>query len=131
MYIPLVILTFAFLAGRALAQTQSQIQGCANTIQMISYQDPVSYDVKDNTHYFNATWTYGATACTSPARVPVTKITLRNDDAGILTTCDLHQFDSTGILYSQCSTTLGSMAVVSQEYPDSLCAFFPCMVGYR
>lgn len=110
------------LASRATAQTHAQIQTCSQSLDQSNYMSPVTYSTLDDTYHYNATWTYSVSACTSPTRVPINRIFLTNSDAGVSVTCDLHQFDSTGVFNSLCQTeTLGAMARISQQYPDSYC----------
>ncbi|WWC61516.1 uncharacterized protein I303_104100 [Kwoniella dejecticola CBS 10117] len=91
------------------AQTRAQIQACAVSIELISYEANPVWSTDDTTHFYNSTYTYDATSCTSPSKVPVNKIYLM-DANGATYSCPAPAFDSTGSLYSQCSQTLGSIA---------------------
>jgi hypothetical protein len=111
-YILLLVCSFLNLAR---AQTQSQIQSCGNSINMISYDSYPSMSTTDTTHYYNATYTYSVSACTTPKKVPVTKINLIDYNNNIIYSCTLTQFDTTGSLYTQCQRTLGEMATTAQQ----------------
>ncbi|WVR04893.1 hypothetical protein IAU60_001905 [Kwoniella sp. DSM 27419] len=112
------------LAGVAFAQTQSQIQSCANTIQLQNYVPTVSWSTDDALHYFNATFFYNPTLCLTPARVPVNRIYLLDINGGLSYNCPKPPFDTVGWLHTQCTQTLGSIATAAKGGSD-LCKCKP------
>lgn len=78
--------TFALLATGAYAQTQAQIQACANTIKTVNYETYPTYSTAD-TSLYNITYSYDASLCTNPS-TPVNRILLVDQDSGIQTRCD-------------------------------------------
>lgn len=78
---------FALLATGAYAQTQKQIEACANSIKTVSYETYPTYSTSDTTPY-SITYSYNVTACTATG-VPVNKIYLADTDAGYQYPCTL------------------------------------------
>ncbi|WWC69810.1 uncharacterized protein I206_103753 [Kwoniella pini CBS 10737] len=104
----------SLVTGVAQAQTQAQIQACANSLALTSYEANPTWSTQDSTHYFNATYSYNPALCTSPRQVPVTRIYLA-DLSGPTYNCPKPPFDSSGVLYTQCTQTLGSIAQAAKD----------------
>ncbi|OCF42826.1 hypothetical protein I317_03303 [Kwoniella heveanensis CBS 569] len=96
------------------AQTQAQIQACANSIRLTSYEAEPTWSTQDNTHHFNATYTYSPSDCLTPKEVPITRIYLANLN-GPTYNCPKPPFDSTGVLYTECSQSLGTIAQAAKD----------------
>lgn len=103
--IVLLLLASTSLAPLAYAQTQAQIQACANSIEMTSYQDPVEYQLDDTAQY-TATFSYTSSRCYLPSTpIPVTVPALLNSGTEVSVKCTAVTFDSTGTFTTTCSRT--------------------------
>lgn len=85
------------------AQIRAQIQACANTIEMTSYDSPVTYSTDDTTVLYDATFTYDPAKCNPSTPIPISRPTLQNLDTGNTVTCSAVSFGQSGVLYTQCS----------------------------
>lgn len=102
-----LLLTLGWLAPPIYAQTASQlrareIQACANSIDMTSYDSPVSYQV-DDTALYEATYTYDIKLCNPTTPIPIARPTLQNLDTMNTVSCTAVSFGQSGILVTQCS----------------------------
>lgn len=94
-------------------QTQAEeVQACANTIEMTSYDSPVSYSVDDTATLYDATFAYDPAKCNPSTPIPISRPTLQNLDTLNTVTCTAVSFDTSGTLYTQC---LKSQYVMSPQ----------------
>lgn len=73
---------------------------------LVGLQESVEYAVDDDSHFYNATFSYGLTQCLGPPRIPVSRVQMVNLETSAFTVCPVVQFDDTGLLYLQCPITL-------------------------
>lgn len=86
------------------ALTQSQIQACANSVDIENFDTDPTYSTTDTSGY-SVTYSYSSTLCYTNGQVPVISIYLEDLDASTTYSCPLSQFGSSGVLSSTCSTT--------------------------
>lgn len=100
-------LAVASLAARAVVAqtpTRAEVGACAQTLLEVDYQEIYYFDVDDESHYFNMTYTYDTTSCTP--RIPINEIRLLDESGNEFSLCTVTQFDATGTFYTQCPRTL-------------------------
>ncbi|WVR04894.1 hypothetical protein IAU60_001906 [Kwoniella sp. DSM 27419] len=112
-------LTLLLAAGRALAQTQQQIQNCGTSIILTTYEASPSWSTDDTTHFFNTTFTFDSVACTQPSSIPITRLVLSNLNEGTSYACPKPSiFSTSGGLHTQCSQSLGTIATAAKNGDD-------------
>lgn len=76
---------FAVLATGAYAQTQAQIQDCANSLKTVNCETYSTYSTSDTTLY-SISYSYNTTLCTDPL-IPVNRLYLTDQDANLQYSC--------------------------------------------
>lgn len=108
--LPFTLLFVALCATLAHAQTRQQIEQCGASINAVSFEENPTWSTTDDEHFFNVTYLYDPASCTTPSQIPVTRIFLTDQSSLRLYLCPAPQFDDTGVLYSQCTRSLGQIA---------------------
>lgn len=96
----LALIGFRALSVAAQAATPDETANCLLTLES-NIMTQYALDPTDDTHFFNATWTYDPAFCTS--RMVVTRARLINNVGGSTSTCTIQQFGPSGTLQSTCT----------------------------
>lgn len=98
----------------------ADVQACLRSTDIVDFSTEVTYSTTDDTHYRNATYTYDPVVCTR-STVPIQRITTESEQTGTRYICTSPKvYDNTGVIYSQCSVTLGTLARAA-ETGDDVC----------
>lgn len=111
---PWLLLLLAFLGHHARALTQSQIQACANSVDIENFDTEPTYSTTDTSGY-SVSYTYSSTLCYTNGQVPVISIYLEDLDSSTTYSCPVSQFGTSGVLSSTCSTTKGTIATAAEN----------------